>query len=104
MAAEVTDPTTRSELRALVREELERARGESRQELLRAGRAAAALYAASLLVYLAVVFLTLMVVYILGTLIEPWIGAAIVGSTLLVTALVVFVRVRASAEEAFRAP
>lgn len=55
-----------------------------REEILRALRAVAAVVAAGLLLYLGVVFLALMSVYILGALIEPWVGAAIVGTVILV--------------------
>ena len=94
-----TDEMT-EELRRIVREELDRARAEAQDELWQVGKAVAGLYAASLLLYLAVVFLTLMVVYILGALIEPWIGAAIVGSVLLVTASIAFARAVRRAERA----
>lgn len=67
-------------------------RARRRAAAVRVGRALVALYAASLLLYLAVVFLTLMTVYILGQLIEPWMGAALVGSTLLLVSAVVLRR------------
>ena len=69
-----------------------RAHAEARADLLRAGRLVAALYAASLLFYLAAVFLTLMVVYILGELIEPWVGAALVGGSVMIAAVIVALR------------
>jgi hypothetical protein len=67
-------------------------RARRRAAAVRVGRALVALYVASLLLYLAVVFLTLMTVYILGQLIEPWMGAAIVGSTLLLVSIAVLRR------------
>ncbi len=70
-------------IRDIVREEFARSSREQREWLLRAGRGVAAPYVASLVVYLAAVFLSLMLVYILGALIEPWIGAALVGGLLL---------------------
>lgn len=69
-------------VRLVVREELERLRGETRVEVALLARGVAAVFAAALVLYLAVVFVSLMAVYILGELIEPWIGAAIVGSTI----------------------
>jgi Flp pilus assembly protein TadB len=75
-------------VRRVVREELTRSSEVQREWLLRAGRGVAALYGASLVVYLASVFLALMLVYILGALIEPWIGAAVVGGVLLVGSVV----------------
>jgi fatty acid desaturase len=73
-------------IRAIVRDEIDDARRRDREQVARAARGLAALAGAFFLLYLATVFLTLMFVYILGVLIEPWIGAAIVGSTLLVVA------------------
>lgn len=95
------EPGGAVDVRAVVRDELRRAHVEAVQDLSKIARAAVAFYLASLLMYLAVVFLTLMTVYILGTLIEPWIGAAIVGSALLVASIVVGVRVIASARRTF---
>jgi hypothetical protein len=89
-------------MRALVREELTRESEAQREWLLRAGRGAAAVYAASLAVYLATVFLALMLVYILGALIEPWIGAAVVGGTLLVGSILAAQRARRYLERMVR--
>ncbi len=101
MGAERAEALGADELRMLIRDELAQARRETVEELAPAARVTAVLYVTSLLSYLAVVFLTLMTVYILGELIEPWIGAAIVGGTLLAVSTLVVVRVRAAARRAF---
>lgn len=74
------------ELRAIVSDELRIAREGDRAYLRRVLLASATVGIAVFLLYLGVVFLALMMVYILGALIEPWIGAAIVGSGIVVVA------------------
>jgi hypothetical protein len=81
-------------MRLLVREELERLHGQTRLEVALLTRAVAAVFAAALVLYLAAVFVSLMAVYILGELIEPWIGAAIVGSSIAITAAVLLWQAR----------
>lgn len=90
------------EIREVVRAELRAIRREERRYLGDVARAAAMLAAAFLLLYLGAVFVTLMAVYILGALIEPWIGAAIVGSTILVAAGFVSRRLWRAARETLR--
>jgi hypothetical protein len=88
------DDETIEAIRRVVREEAERLREESRAELRRIGGGVVRLYAASLFLNLALVFLTLTVVYLLGTQIEAWMAAAIVGGVLFVAALAVLGRAR----------
>jgi protein-S-isoprenylcysteine O-methyltransferase Ste14 len=77
------------EIRRIVREELDVMRAEEWARTARLARGVAALAVAFFLFYLGAVFLTLMAVYILGTQIEPWMGAAIVGGAVVVAATLV---------------
>jgi protein-S-isoprenylcysteine O-methyltransferase Ste14 len=59
-----------------------------RQRVARVARALVPGVAAFFVLYLGAVFVVLMAVYILGARFEPWIGAAVLGSNVVVIGLV----------------
>jgi protein-S-isoprenylcysteine O-methyltransferase Ste14 len=75
-------------VREAIRVEVERALAQERARVARLARALVPGIAAFFVLYLGAVFVVLMAVYILGARFEPWIGAAVVGSTVVVIGLV----------------
>lgn len=80
-------PSAEEAIRQIVRSEVRDAQREDREYLARLAGAGTRLAAAAIAVAIGVGCLALMAVYVVGTLTEPWVGAAIVGAIIVLLSL-----------------